>query len=116
MLATIIPYLHCFHGIYYYRNQSTWKSVRTRFKKDVFRKLSHILFGSAPAVDDTALTEPPKQITSKTNLSKPEDITSEEIHFRGDALKTDNAKRSIPTHPKLISLGLLIWVHKGTKE
>lgn len=46
---------------------------------------------------------------------KPEDITVEAIHIRGDVLKTDNAKRSIPTHPKLIELGLLRWVGKCTK-
>ncbi|WP_281167203.1 hypothetical protein [Colwellia piezophila] len=34
---------------------------------------------------------------------KPEDITSEAIHIRGDILKTDNAKRSIPIHLGLSS-------------
>jgi integrase len=253
MLATKIPYLHCRNGIYYYRNQSVWKSLRTRCKKEAFRKVSHILFGSPSAVNDTALTEPsatPKQITSTTNLIKaylaengnrwcareytriesslaflpkcvitrqiaidlkasilviktattfnryltyfnalyrwilannalitenpfeglkviekkknisdgrkaytpaqlkelfkladsygnkdrrywlimigrytgarmneicqlkPQDITAEVIHIRGAVLKTSNAKRSIPTHPKLIELGLLDWVGK----
>ncbi|MBA6389220.1 site-specific integrase [Colwellia sp. BRX10-3] len=251
MLTTKIPYLHCRNGIYYYRNQSVWKSLRTRCKKEAFRKVSHILFGSSSAVNDTALTEPPakpKQITSTTNLIKaylaengnrwcareytriesslaflpkcvitrqiaidlkasilviktattfnrylkyfnalyrwilannalitenpfeglkviekkknisegrraytpeqlrvllkfadsygkgdrrywlimigrftgarmneicqlkPQDITKDVIHIRGDVLKTSNAKRSIPTHPKLIELGLLEWV------
>jgi len=255
MLATKIPYLHCRNGIYYYRNQSVWKSLKTRCKKEAFRKVSHILFGSPPAVNDTALTEPPatpKQITSTTNLIKaylaengnrwcareytrikssfsylpkgvitrqiaielkasilkvktattfnrylkyfnalyrwilannalitvnpfdglkviekkkniaegrkaytpaqlkelfkladsygkgdrrywlimigrytgarmneicqlkPEDITPEAIHIRGDTLKTDNAKRVIPTHPKLIELGILSWVANCT--
>lgn len=41
---------------------------------------------------------------------KPEDITREAIHIRGDVLKTANAKRSIPTHSKLIELGILDWV------
>ena len=45
---------------------------------------------------------------------KPDDVTSEVIHIRGDILKTGNAKRSIPTHPKLIELGLLEWVSKCT--
>jgi integrase len=40
---------------------------------------------------------------------KPQDVTNEAIHIRGDTLKTSNAKRSIPTHPKLIELGLLEW-------
>jgi integrase len=256
MLATKIPYLHCRNGIYYYRNQSVWKSLRTRCKKEAFRKVSHILFGSPSAVNDTALTElsaTPKQITSTTHLIKaylaengnrwcareytriesslaflpkcvitrqiaidlkasilkiktvttfnrylkyfnafyrwvlannaqvidnpfeglrilekkkniaegrkaytpaqlkellkfadrygksnirywlimigrytgarmneicqlkPEDITSEVIHIRGDVLKTSNAKRIIPTHPKLIELGLLEWVSKCSK-
>ena len=33
---------------------------------------------------------------------KPNDVTYEAIYIRGDILKTDNAKRVIPTHPKLI--------------
>jgi len=45
-----------------------------------------------------------------------EDITSEAIHISGDVLKTDNARRTIPIHPKLISLGLLDWVQKCTKD
>ena len=45
---------------------------------------------------------------------KPEDITTEVIYIRGDVLKTGNARRSIPTHPKLIELGLLDWVNKCT--
>ena len=53
MLATKIPYLHCRNGIYYYRNQSTWKSLRTRCKKEAFRKVSHILFGTTPAENST---------------------------------------------------------------
>jgi integrase len=214
MLATKIPYLHCRNGIYYYCNQSVWKSLRTRCKKEAFRKVSHILFGSPSAVNYTVLTEPsaiPKKITSTTNLIKapilviktattfnryltyfnalyrwilannalitenpfeglkviekkknisdgrkaytpaqlkelfkladsygnkdrrywlimigrytgarmneicqlkPQDITAEVIHIRGAVLKTSNAKRSIPTHPKLIELGLLDWVGK----
>jgi integrase len=214
MLATKIPYLHCRNGIYYYCNQSVWKSLRTRCKKEAFRKVSHILFGSPSAVNYTVLTEPsaiPKKITSTTNLIKasilviktattfnryltyfnalyrwilannalitenpferlkviekkknisdgrkaytpaqlkelfkladsygnkdrrywlimigrytgarmneicqlkPEDITPAAIHIRGDTLKTDNAKRVIPTHPKLIELGILQWVNR----
>jgi integrase len=45
---------------------------------------------------------------------KPEDVTSTAIHIRGEQLKTANGKRSIPTHPKLIELGLLDWVNKCT--
>ncbi|WP_157826707.1 site-specific integrase [Colwellia sp. 12G3] len=47
---------------------------------------------------------------------KPSDITAEAIHIRGDVLKTDNAKRVIPTHPKLIERGLLEWVGHCTKD
>jgi hypothetical protein len=56
MLATNIPYLHCRNGIFYYRNQSVWKSYRTRCKKDAFRKLSFTLFGTTSALNDTKLT------------------------------------------------------------
>lgn len=45
---------------------------------------------------------------------KPDDITKEVIHIRGAVLKTSNAKRSIPTHPKLIELGILDWVKRCT--
>jgi integrase len=250
MLATKIPYLHCRNGIYYYRNQSTWKSLRTRCKKEAFRKVSHILFGTTPAVNtnlhsiantatpsttelikaylkenghrwcareytriNSALGFLPKEFITKQKaidlkagilkvktvttfnrylkyfnafyrwilannaqitvnpfegLSvvekkvsvaskrsaytpeqlkqlfkladkygkndirywlimigrytgarmneicqlKPEDVTKEAIHIRGDQLKTVNAKRSIPTHPKLLELGLLEWVNR----
>tara|TARA_B110000211_G_scaffold231060_1_gene291875 strand:+ start:218 stop:1180 length:963 start_codon:yes stop_codon:yes gene_type:complete len=43
---------------------------------------------------------------------KPSDITREVIHIRGEQLKTDNAKRTIPIHPKLIDLGILDWVNR----
>jgi hypothetical protein len=33
MLETNIPYFHCRNGIYYYRYQSVWKSLRTSCKK-----------------------------------------------------------------------------------
>mgnify|MGYP005987148379 CR=1 FL=1 len=252
MIATKIPYLHCRNGIYYYRNQSVWKSLRTRCKKDAFRKVSHILFGTTPAENTNQQTAPkpatpstaqlikaylnenghrwcvreytrinsalgflPKEfitkqkaidlkasilkvktvttfnrylkyfnafyrwvlannaqitvnpfeglrvtekkvsVTGKRNAYtpeqlkqlfklaekygkndirywlimigrytgarmneicqlKPEDVTSTAIHIRGEQLKTANANRSIPTHPKLIELGLLDWVNKCT--
>lgn len=41
---------------------------------------------------------------------KPDDVTKDLIHIRGSLLKTANSKRSIPTHPKLIELGILEWV------
>ena len=47
---------------------------------------------------------------------KPEDVTAEAIYIRGDILKTSNAKRIIPTHPKLIELGLLEWSSKCLEE
>lgn len=47
---------------------------------------------------------------------KPNDVTVTAIHIRGDVLKTENAKRSIPTHPKLIELGLLDWVSNCSGE
>ena len=263
MKASNIPYLHCRNGIYYYRNQSVWKSLKTRCKKEAFRKLSFTLFGTSPALNDTKVTPEntsltlsgskltssdtsslisaylaengnrwcareytriknalsflPKGVISreaaiklktdilstkttttfnrylkyfnglfrwglannaslkenpfeglrviekkksisegrkaysseqlKTLMSftkqygkndrrywlimigrytgarmneicqlKPEDITSEVIHIRGKILKTTNAKRSIPTHPKLIELGLLQWVSRCNKN
>lgn len=47
---------------------------------------------------------------------KPDDITNEVIHIRGAVLKTHNAKRTIPIHPKLIELGILEWVKCCTGE
>jgi len=264
MKATSIPYLHCRNGIYYYRNQSVWKSLKTRCKKEAFKKVCFTLFGTTPALNDTysrphntsirvseakitvhdsivtppsisklikaylaengnrwcareytrienslgflpkgvisrqvaidlkasilvtktvttfnrylkyfnafyrwvnannaLITENPfeglKVIEKKRNIAegrkaytpmqlkelfklaerygkgdrrywlimigrytgarmneicqlKPEDINSQAIHIRGDVLKTDNAKRVIPTHPKLIELGILEWI------
>jgi hypothetical protein len=54
MKATKIPYLHCRNGIYYYRNQSVWKSLKTRCKKEAFKKLSYALFGTTPVLNDTS--------------------------------------------------------------
>lgn len=53
---------------------------------------------------------------NETCQLKSENISSETIHIRGDALKTDNTRRTIPIHPKLISLGLLNWVNKCNKN
>lgn len=254
MKSANIPHLYIRNGIYYYRNNSAWKSLRTRCKKEAFRKVSHILFGTTPAVitdsNQQATPKPeipitaqlikaylnengdrwcvrefkrinsalgflPKEfitrevaiklkatilkvktvttfnrylkyfnafyrwvlannaqisvnpfeglrviekkvpVASKRNAYtpeqlkqlfkladkygrndirywlimigrytgarmneicqlKPEDITTEAIHIRGEQLKTVNAKRSIPTHPKLIELGLLDWVNRCT--
>jgi len=70
MLATKIPYLHCRNGIYYYRNQSVWKSLKTRCKKEAFRKLSFTLFGSTPAVNDTISSPNDTSVTANyTNTS-----------------------------------------------
>lgn len=72
MLATNIPYLHCRNGIYYYRNQSVWKSLKTRCKKEAFRKLSFTLFGTTPTVNDTSFrsnnTSKPLQDTKLTPI------------------------------------------------
>jgi integrase len=267
MKSANIPHLYIRNGIYYYRNNSIWQSLRTRCKKEAFKKLSFTLFGTTPAIQDTTvpsnntsftptdtkqtpnntlpstselikaylaengnrwcareytrinsslgflpkgvitrqiaielkasllkvktattfnrylkyfnslyrwilannalITENPfeglKVIERKKNISegrkaytpaqlkelfkladsygkedrrywlimigrftgarmneicqlKPEDITSEVIHIRGEVLKTENAKRSIPTHPKLIELGILDWIAKCEKE
>jgi integrase len=261
MKSANIPHLYIRNGIYYYRNNSVWKSLKTRCKKEAFKKLSFTLFGTTPALSDTSfrpddasvtpidikptpndtipnvselvtaylnensdrwcareytriksslgflptgvitrqiaielkvsllktktattfnrylkyfnalyrwvlannalITENPfeglKIIEKKKNIAegrkaytpaqlkelfkladsygkndrrywlimigrftgarmneicqlKPEDITPEVIHIRGDILKTDNAKRVIPIHPKLIELGILQWV------
>jgi len=41
MLSANIPHLYTRNGIYYYRNNSVWKSLRTRCKREAFRKLRH---------------------------------------------------------------------------
>lgn len=256
MKSANIPHLYCRNGIYYYRNNAVWQSLRTRCKKEAFRKVSHILFGTSSVVSDkpkvqtvnaptisttsklitdylsenghrwcareytrinsslkflpTGVITKEKAIALKKSILvcktvttfnrylkyfnafyrwvisnnanvvinpfdglkvlekkvpiskqrkayskeqlevlmkftnqfakndkrywlimigrytgarmneicqlKPKDITEEVIHIRGDVLKTDNARRSIPTHPKLIELGLLDWVGTCIKE
>jgi len=267
MKSANIPHLYSRNGIYYYRNNNVWKSLRTRCKKEAFRKLSLTLFSTTPAFKNTSstathtslivnssqltpnntipctsklikayldengnrwcareytriksslgflpkgvisrktaidlkasilevktvttfnrylkyfnalfrwalannveITENPfeglRVIEKKKNISegrkaytpaqlkelykladsygksdrrywlimigrytgarmneicqlKPEDITSEAIHIRGEILKTDNAKRVIPIHPMLIELGLLQWVARCNKS
>ncbi|MGB2740593.1 MAG: site-specific integrase [Cognaticolwellia sp.] len=256
MKSANIPHLYSRNGIYYYRNNSVWKSLKTRCKKEAFRKVSHVLFGATPAISDKSNTKSvitstipsttqfikaylkenghrwcareytriesslkflPKGVISKEEAIKlkitilksktvttfnrylkyfnalyrwiiannaevvtnpfeglkviekkapiasqrnayskeqleklykfanqfgnkdkrywlimigrytgarmneicqlkPCDVTAEAIHIRGDVLKTDNAKRSIPMHPKLVELGLIGWVDECTKE
>ncbi|WP_159818429.1 site-specific integrase [Colwellia sp. 20A7] len=254
MKSANIPHLYTRNGIFYYRNNSVWKSLNTRCKKEAFRKVSHILFGTTPATNSNqqsvtklAIPSTPelikaylkenghrwcareytrinsalgfipkgeiskavaiklkttilktktvttfnrylkyfnafyrwvlannvtvtvnpfeglKVLEKKRNIAegrkaytpeqlkvlfkfaegygkndirywlimigrytgarmneicqlKPEDITSEAIHIRGDVLKTDNAKRSIPIHPKLVQLGIMEWVSECTGE
>lgn len=256
MKSANIPHLYCRNGIYYYRNNSVWKSLRTRCKKEAFRKVSHLLFGASSVFSDKPETQKvntpaipstsklisdylnenghrwcvreytrinsslkflPKGVITKEKAValkksilasktvttfnrylkyfnafyrwviannadvllnpfdglkvlekkktisqqkkaytkeqlevlmkfanqfgkhdkrywlvmigrytgarvneicqlKPEDVTFDVIHIRGDVLKTDNAKRSFPTHPKLIELGVLKWVRLCTKE
>ncbi|WP_286271944.1 site-specific integrase [Thalassotalea hakodatensis] len=56
MKSANIPHLYIRNGIYYYRNNTIWKSLRTRCKKTAFRKLSTTLFGTPPAIKDTSIT------------------------------------------------------------
>lgn len=78
MKSANIPHLYSRNGIYYYRNQSTWKSLKTRCKKEAFRTLSITLFGTMSAVDDKAMTANDTPITPLTTKLTPHD-TSELI-------------------------------------
>ncbi len=40
MKSANIPHLYSRNGIYYYRNNSVWKSLKARCKKEAFRELS----------------------------------------------------------------------------
>jgi hypothetical protein len=66
MKSTKIPYLYSRNGIFYYRYQSTWKSLKTRCKREAFRKLSHILFGTSSSADD----HQPVDTVTKTSIKK----------------------------------------------
>ena len=55
MLSANIPHLYTRNGIYYYRNNSHWKSLRTRYKKEAFKKLSFTMFDTTQALNDTVL-------------------------------------------------------------
>ena len=59
--ATNIPYLHCRNGIYYYRNQSTWKSLKTRCKKEAFLKFCNLF--SSTSGESQSVKECKKQPT-----------------------------------------------------
>lgn len=63
MVSINTPYLYCRNGIYYYCNQSTWKFLKTRCKKEEFRKLSINLFGTTPAVSDTSFRPEDASVT-----------------------------------------------------
>jgi integrase len=41
------------------------------------------------------------------------DISNEAIHIRGERLKTANAKRLIPLHPRLVELGIFDWIRNS---
>jgi integrase len=64
MQATNIPYLFCRNGIYYYRNQSVWKSLKTRCKKEAFTKMSFIISGNGNTENSNKLE------SSQNSLSK----------------------------------------------
>ena len=79
MLATNIPYLYCRNGIYYYRNNTVWKSFKTRCKKTASRKLSITLFGTPPVIKDTSITvndSSSTQADTKTTLNYSSSTTS----------------------------------------
>lgn len=70
MLSANIPHLYIRNGIYYYRNNSVWKSLRTRCKKEAFRKISHILFSTTAAANDSKISPNDILVTpSKAKLS-----------------------------------------------
>ena len=79
MKSANIPHLYSRNGIYYYRNNSTWKSLRTRCKKEAFRKLSITLFGTTPAEKDTSLTVDNTSVTSHDTKLTPNNTTSKLI-------------------------------------
>lgn len=76
MLSANIPHLYIRNGIYYYRNNSVWKSLRTRCKKEAFRKLSFTLFGATQAVSDTTLRVNNTSFTPSNTKLTPKDTPS----------------------------------------
>ncbi|NQZ87719.1 MAG: hypothetical protein HRT54_09085 [Colwellia sp.] len=73
MLASNIPYLHCRNGIYYYRNQSTWKSLKTRCKKKAFNLLIDVLYGTMRGtVDKSTYLE----VSYDAKASKPQSFSA----------------------------------------
>jgi len=85
MKATNIPYLHCRNGIYYYRNQSVWKSLKTRCKKEAFKKVCFTLFDTTPALNDTS--------------ARPHDTS---IRVSDTKLTTDDTIATLPSTYQLI--------------
>ncbi|WP_019025772.1 hypothetical protein [Colwellia piezophila] len=68
MQSANIPHLYIRNGIYYYRNNSYWKSLRTRCKKEAFKQLAHLLFGTVSEVVDKS----PTKVSCDAEASKPQ--------------------------------------------
>jgi len=75
MKSANIPHLYSRNGIYYYRNNNVWKSLRTRCKKEAFRKLTITLFGSKPASKDTSSTDTHTYSTVNNSDIAPDNTT-----------------------------------------
>ena len=73
MKSAKIPHLYIRNGIYYYRNNSVWKSLRTHCKKEAFRRLSFALFGTPPAVNDNTTTVNYSSVASSDAKLTPHD-------------------------------------------
>lgn len=72
MIATNIPYLYLRNTTYYYRNQSTWKSLKTKCKTEAFKLMCmHMSFSSSKLASDSsaAVASLPVQDESVTNVA-----------------------------------------------
>ena len=72
MIATNIPYLYLRNTTYYYRNQSTWKSLKTKCKTEAFKLMCmHMSFSSSKLASDSsaAVASLPVKAESITNVA-----------------------------------------------
>jgi len=68
MQSAEIPHLYLRNGIYYYRNNTIWKSLRTRCKKEAFKLLINVLHGTMSESDEKSSSK----VSCDAEASKPQ--------------------------------------------
>lgn len=89
MIATKIPYLYYRNGIYYYRNQSIWKSLKTKCKLQAFK----LMCKHMSAAGDKSPSLVTATVASFPDCSESKPIVAKATHELVDAYLQENSPR-----------------------